>query len=239
MTQAKTRLLGSVVGAALLVAGCTTTPSLTGEPGRTGESGSSSPTAQPSVAIPVRSTSTSPTTSTPTQLPTTSSARVTRPTVPAESDGPSASGTTQPSGLPTATVTGTGGDGVPQGTATFGQTFRFPSGLQVMVTRPVTFTPSAGVTAVEGMTYAWVMVTLSNASSRPIDTGLVGHDASAGGTEATRIYDRAHQINPAGQTPGELAPGATRTYRVGFTHRRGLALVVRTAYGWDGQVIHT
>ena len=83
------------------------------------------------------------------------------------------------------------------------------------------------------------LVTLRNATSSSIDTGLIGHDASAGGAEAPRVYDPANDIPAPGQNPGALAPGQVRSYRVAFAHQPGQSLAVRTAYGWDGQVIHT
>ena len=237
MAQGVTRFVGIAVGAALLVAGCTPDEGPTGQPVTTSPTAPPSTaqpstaqpsTSEPSVAVPEPS-STAPVTvtSAPSRLPTATTTQVTRPTVPAESDGP------------TATATGTGSDGVPAGTADFNQPFAFPSGLTVTIARPVRFTPSPQVQVTEPMTYSWVLVTLRNATSSSIDTGLIGHDASAGGAEAPRVYDPANDIPAPGQNPGALAPGQVRSYRVAFAHQPGQSLAVRTAYGWDGQVIHT
>lgn len=231
MAPGVTRFVGVALGAVLLLAGCTP------DEGRSGEPVSTSPAATPSIAVPEPSTiapepsTSAPVTATspPSRLPTATQTRVTRPTVPASSDGPT--------GLPTATATGTGSDGVPTGTADFDQPFAFPSGLTVTVARPVPFTPSAQVRTIPGMTYVWVEVSLRNTTATPIDVGLVGHDATAGGVEATRVYDPAHDI--LAPRPGELGPGQLRRYRVGFAQTPGQALSVRTAYGWDAQVVHS
>lgn len=232
-----TRLAGIAVGAALLVSGCTA------DEGQTGEPVTTSPTAAlPSVAVPVTSPAvTSPAVTTrpsspPSSIPVASRTQITRPTVSGVPDGSASA--SRPVGLPTATATGTGGDGVPTGTAAFNQPFEFPSGLRVNITTPTVFTPSADVSVLAGMTYVFVTVTLQNASPGPIDIGIVGHDATAGGQEAIRIYDPANNIVTPDQNPGQLAPGRARSYRVGFAQRPGLALQVRTAHGWDGQVIH-
>lgn len=224
------RFAGIAVGAALLMSGCTPDAGQTGEPVLT------TPTAAPSVAIPAPSstaaTSPAPSSTAPTirpsSLPASTTTGATRPTVPAVSDG-----------LPTATATGTGSDGVPHGTAAFNQPFEFPSGLKVNVTAPTPFTPSVGVRVIDGMTYVWVRVTLQNASAAAIDIGIVGHDATAGGTEAIRIYDPANNIVTPDENPGSLAPGRVLTYRVGFAQRPRQPLAVRTAFGWDGQVVHS
>ncbi|MGA4670868.1 hypothetical protein ACPCG0_13895 [Propionibacteriaceae bacterium Y1923] len=240
MTTARSRFVGAALVAPLLVAlllvGCSNDEGQTAEPVVT----SAGPSA--SVAVPESTSATPhPTSSAPSSLPATATSPVaTRPTVPAEPNGtPSATGTIPAtSALGTASATGTNEDGVPSGTAAFGQPFQFPSGLKVNVTSPTTFTPTSQADVPAGQRYVWVNVTLQNSSSTAIDIGIVGHDASAGGTEATRIYDPANQIVPADENPGQLGPGQVLSYRVGFAQAPGAALRVRTMYGWDGQVVH-
>ena len=125
---------------------------------------------------------------------------------------------------------------MPTGSARFGQTFRFPSGLEVTVTAPVRFTPSGA--APTAVAHVRVTVTLRNSSSGAIDVGLVGHDATAGGVEAPRFYDPANDVTPPPGGPVELAPGQVRSYRVAFAQQSGGGLVVRTMYGWDGSALH-
>ena len=81
-------------------------------------------------------------------------------------------------------------------------------------------------------------VTLQNSSTAPIELGSIGHDASAGGAEAIRFYDSANRIIRPPENPGQLGPGRAAGYRVAFALQRSGALEVRTAYAWDGQVIH-
>lgn len=225
--------LAAIALAAVALAGCSP------DEGRIAEPVVTSAAASPSVAVPSSPAPAS--TTPPSSLPASTNRTVaTRPTVSSEPNGTSAPATSAPatSALGTASPTGTTDDGVPSGTAAFNQAFQFPSGLKVNVTRPTTFTPSAEANVPNGLTYVWVTVTLQNSAATPIDLGVIGHDATAGGVEAVRIFDPANAILPAEGDPGALAPGQVLSYRVGFAQMARESLQVRTMYGWDGQVIH-
>lgn len=96
----------------------------------------------------------------------------------------------------------------------FGQTVTYPDKIQVTVSLPGAFTPSAYAAGGKAPVNEDFKVTVKNGGATNFNPSLVTDSATAGGVAATEVYDSTSDLNGSPSTP--ILPGQSLSWTVGF-----------------------
>lgn len=107
-----------------------------------------------------------------------------------------------------------GGEAEAKPDPTFGQTYTWPGGLSVRVSRPKPFTPSQSAVFDRAPNYREFEVTLVNKSKARIDPAGVFLTVQSGDQEMTEVFDSEKGLNGSPSTP--LLAGRQARWRTAF-----------------------
>lgn len=123
--------------------------------------------------------------------------------------------------------------------AAFGEGFKFEDGVQVEVSQPAAFTPSASAFTGSGQftTYVRFDVTVTNNSTKPFTPMLMTFAATSGGVAAEDVYDM--EANVTGMGPdGDVLPGSTVTFAVAYAVKDPADLQLDVSTGFDYDTVY-
>ncbi|MCG2801187.1 MAG: DUF4190 domain-containing protein, partial [Cellulomonas sp.] len=131
---------------------------------------------------------------------------------------------------------GTAGTPDASAVAAFGEAFEFEDGVQVQVSQPAAFAPSASAfTGTGGFTnFVSFDVTVTNNSTEPFQPLMMSFAATSGGVAGEDVYDS--EANVTGMGPeGDVLPGNTVTFTVAYAVKdpADLQLDVLTGFDYD------
>ncbi|WP_159807723.1 hypothetical protein [Cellulomonas citrea] len=123
--------------------------------------------------------------------------------------------------------------------AAFGDGFKFEDGVQVEVSQPTAFTPSATAYTGSGQftTYVRFDVTVTNNSTKPFTPMLMTFAATSGGAAAEDIYDMDANITGMGPD-GDVLPGGTVTFAVAYAVKDPADLQLDVSTGFDYDTVY-
>ena len=118
------------------------------------------------------------------------------------------------------------------GTQTFGKGYQWEDGLQVVVSRPTPFKPSASAAHAKGDTY-FVMftVTIVNGTDKPYDPTLFSTTGSSGDEEAEEVFDTDNGLNGSPDT--KILKGKSKKFKIGYGAKKGADFVLEVTPGFE------
>ena len=128
----------------------------------------------------------------------------------------------------TTTPSDTGSTPADPGTLAFGQTYKWDDGLQVTITKPVTYKPTKwAVTSGKEKNNLVVTVTLVNGTGAKFDPAMFHMSAQSGDADAEGVYDTAKGVGSSPET--KLLAGRQAKWKAAFNVKNPKDLVLEVA----------
>lgn len=98
--------------------------------------------------------------------------------------------------------------------ARFGQTFTYPIGVAITISRPAAYKPSNSSTVSSKASPVAFTVLIKNGSEEIYDPSFFSTSAQSGDTEAEEIFDSANNVDGSPST--KLLPGRSVKFRIAY-----------------------